>query len=574
MNFIQKQLVLLVSLILISTSCWADSESLRVDILGLKGAALTNVQTRLEVVKSSYNNQLTTTNIKLFYTAAPKNIKNALEPYGYFRAKVHSQLIHQDHLWIARFVIEPGRPLTITKLDLQLSGPGQNVPELKKLIDDFPISPGQIFLTEHYNQAKEQLFSVANNQGYLKAFFEKKIISIDLRNYTCVIVLHFDTGPRYYFGDITFDQKSFADAFLRRFLSFHPGEPFSSERVLKLQQNLTDSHYFSEVSVVPDFSQEQIFQVPVNVKLIPNKSQQYNIGGGYGTFTGPRVTVGVNFRHLTNTGHHIEMLMRASYVQSGLAAQYVIPGKNPLTDQYMIGVNGQRFAPKNGTSTSGTLFVGQVKEMYGWKETITLNYLREHYDIFADPKSHNSRILYPNLDLSRIQSDSVTNPTSGYKISLNARGATNKIVSNVNFLQMEMKGKILYSPTEFSRLILLGNFGYTTVQNLMMLPLSLQFFAGGLDSVRGFPSGHFGPGRYEKLASLELQHKIKGDIYGAVFYDIGIASNHINAPMAKGKGVGIIYNSIVGPIRIYRGFGRVQGSKLSKTIEISIGSYL
>ncbi|MDR3490435.1 MAG: BamA/TamA family outer membrane protein [Gammaproteobacteria bacterium] len=575
MKFIKKQFIILTALLtFISMPAWASNENLRIDVLGLKGAVLQNVQTRLDIIKSSYDSALSPSTIQQFYKAAPKNIKDALEPYGYFKSNIHSQLLHKDQLWIASFMIDKGPPLRITKLDVQLSGPGQNDAELQKFINHFPLSQGKIFSSEKYELAKQQFFTLANNQGYLKAYFEKKIISIDLKNYTSVIVLHFNTGPRYYFGEISFDQKTFSDEFLRRFLPFHSGDPFSSDSVLTLQQNLTNSHYFSDVNVVPAFPQEKIYQIPVGVKLKANKSQQYNIGVGYGTFTGPRVTLGANFRHLTDTGHHIEMKMRASDIQQGLAGQYVIPGQNPLTDQYMLGINGERFLPKNGTSTSGTVFIGQVKELYGWKEAATLNYLREHYDIFEDPTSHNSRILYPSLDLSRTQSDNAANPTSGYKVSLNLRGSTKKIASNVDFVQTELKAKILLKPTKNSRVILLGNFGYTTVQNLMMLPLSLQFFAGGLESVRGYPTSYFGPGRYKKIASMEVQHKLIGDLYGAAFYDVGIASNHINSAMARGKGVGLVYNSVVGPIRLYRGFGYRQGTKSYKTIEFSIGSYL
>jgi translocation and assembly module TamA len=280
-------------------------------------------------------------------------------------------------------------------------------------------------------------------------------------------------------------------------------------------------------------------------------------------------------RHLTNTGHHLDVQLRLSPVLSGLTAQYIIPGSNPLTDQYSIGANIQRFLPKNGSSTSETLSLGHDKTIRDWKRTISLSYLRERYDIFADPSSHNSRLLFPSLNFSRIKTDNLVDTRFGSKVNFLIRGASAHVVSNTNFIQGEIKGAYIYSPTPNSRILVRGDVGYTVVKDLTILPLTVRFFAGGIDSVRGFGYSSIGPGRYLKVASLEYQHHIVGDWNGAVFYDAGTAADHFNAPLSKGVGIGIIYRSLIGPIKVYvahrqttppihKGFG----------IEFSIGSDL
>jgi translocation and assembly module TamA len=282
------------------------------------------------------------------------------------------------------------------------------------------------------------------------------------------------------------------------------------------------------------------------------------------------LTFGANLRHLTNTGHHVDAQLKLSQVLSGLALQYVIPGQNPLTDQYTIGANTQKFSPKNGNSISKSLSFGYVKTVGDWKWMPTITYLREHYNIVGNP-SHNSRILYPSFELSRINADDLINTRFGTKIDFLVRGASRHVVSNVSFAQAEIKGKIIYSPTELSRVIARGDFGYTTVKDLNTLPISLQFYAGGLDSVRGFPYSYFGPGRYLKVASLELQHRLYGKISGAVFYDIGTADNHLNAPMGRGTGIGLIYESAIGPIKAYVGYGRLAQKPRHFAFEFSLG---
>jgi translocation and assembly module TamA len=291
-------------------------------------------------------------------------------------------------------------------------------------------------------------------------------------------------------------------------------------------------------------------QIPIFVEATPRKSQQYKFGVGYGTFTGPRFTAESDWRRVTNTGQRFNMQLKISPVLSGLAAKYFIPGNNPLTDQYTLGANFQQFVPKNGRSFSETLSGSYVKSLSEWQYTTSLNYLRERFMINYNPWQ-SSNLLYPALTLSHIKSDDLLNPHFGSAVSLNVQGSSDKILSQINFIQGDFKAKYVMSPTENSRFIVRGELGYTTVQDLQKLPLTLQFFAGGPNSVRGYRFDSMGPGRYLKVGSVELQHKIIGDWSAGIFYDAGIAANQFNASPQHSRGVGIIYNSMIGPIKLY-----------------------
>ncbi len=133
-----------------------------------------------------------------------------------------------------------------------------------------------------------------------------------------------------------------------------------------------------------------------------------------------------------------------------------------------------------------------------------------------------------------------------------------------------MKGKYIFSPTNNSRVIFRGDWGYTVVDNLNQLPLSMRYFAGGIGSVRGYPYSSIGPGKYLQVGSAEFQHKIIGDWHGAVFYDVGNASNEFNSNFKRGDGLGLIYQSFIGPIKLYVGRGLSNPGK-PLTVEFSIG---
>lgn len=569
------RLLIMVPLLLIYLNTWAaESPNLRIQIDGIEGPALENVQERLNVLQASFGKTLTDEEVHQFYQEAPSNIRKALEPFAYFKATTKPTLTHDKNGWLAHFTIDPGAPLLITQVNVSVTGPGKDNETIQKFIQHFPIAAQQVFSAEDYDKAKNTFFETVNNQGYIKATLAKKKVYINLKTYTAIITLCIDTGERYYFGSISFDQTVFSESFLKRFLTFHDGDPYSPGKLLTFQQNLNNSHFFQEVTVNPDVQKPKNFQVPVNVYLKANKSQQYNFGLGYGSFTGPRVTLGMNLRHLTKTGHHLNVQAKMSSVLTGLAAQYVIPGFNPLTDEYTIGANVQRFLPKNGHSISKTLSVGYVKTIHHWKNSINLNYLRENSEI-TDPSmiSHNSRILYLSYNLSHTKANDIVNPTSGHKIDFIIKGANVNIVSNTSFIQSEIKGKYIFSSNNNSKIILRGDLGYTVVKDLTTLPITLQFFSGGLDTVRIFPYSYEGPGRYLKVLSAEYQHHIIGKWNGAVFFDTGTASDHFYGPLDRSAGIGIIYQSVVGPLKLYLGH-ELTGRNPSFGIDFSIGPEL
>ncbi len=544
-------------------------EILTIDISGIEGDALSNVQTRLDIEQASYEGELTSADIKHFYQDAPLYIKKALEPYGYFNSEITAKLTKHDTLWNAHFVIKPGPAIQINTVLISVTGPGKNNPEIQAFIKKFPLATHKRLIIDHYEKAKEAFFEVVNNQGYLKAKLDKKEILINTENNTANIILEMNTGPQYYFGSINYSQSPYASSFLQRFNNIQEGQPFSSLKLLQLQQDLSSSRYFRNVSVTPEFDQALENKIPTKVDITLPKSQQYNIGAGYGTFTGPRLTMGMDMRRIGDAGQHLTAQMKLSSVLSGLSAKYYIPGDNPLTDQYTIGLNIQRFLPKKGESLSEALSAAYLKQIGLWRHTLSVNALNDLYKQ-DEEKLRNSHLLYPSYNISRISADNIINPRFGSSFNFTIQGGSANALSTTSFFQAELKGKYIVSPTKHSRLILRSDLGYTVVNDLNQLPLTLNFFAGGLNSIRGFPFDSIGPGRYLRVGSVEIQHKIVGDLSGAAFYDFGTASDHFNDPLNRGDGFGLIYTSAIGPIKLY--VGRAESKKgKPMSIEFSIG---
>lgn len=568
MKIVSRSLACCILYFLLQMSAYA-AESLTFQVSGLSDPLLENVNARLSLFKKNYNDQLTIDDVQIIYNQSVQEIRKALEPYGYFKANITASLHHQKQVWTASFQVNPGPVLKITKIDIEILGDGSNNKALYSFKNEFPLQVGDPFKTANYEKAKEDIFAVANNQGYIKSFLEKNAIYINLQKYEASIVLHLQTGPRYYFGAVNFSGSPYAESFLRRFVNFNENEPFSSQKLTALQQQLAGSYYFSQVQVVPEFEQAHDYHVPVKFILAAPKSQHYNIGVGYGSLTGPRLTAGLNLRRVTDTGQHFDAQLKLSSVLSSMTAKYYIPGKHPLTDQWVMGLNYQKFNPASGSSSSATLSGGYLKKKHAYQISSNINYLVENYKLAGEPGEKNN-LLYPNLSILYSNVDDLIHTRNGKSFNLILQGATNHLFSSTSFLQSEFKAKYLFSPTQDSHVILRADLGYTVVHDIHKLPLSMRFFAGGLNSVRGYKDSGIGPGRYLATGTVELQHHITGNWSGALFYDMGTATDHWDNQFSKSTGVGVIYESMIGPIKLYAAHALDRPGR-PYSVEFSIG---
>ena len=78
--------------------------------------------------------------------------------------------------------------------------------------------------------------------------------------------------------------------------------------------------------------------------------------------------------------------------------------------------------------------------------------------------------------------------------------------------------------------------------------------------MRGFGYQSLGPtdddgnvigGSHLLVGSIEYEHQLRGNVYGAVFIDAGNAFDTLDVDAAIGTGIGIKWRSPVGPLRFY-----------------------
>lgn len=514
------------------------SKMLDVQGMGLNKESLINVEDRLT---ERYQGK----SIQAQPEAELKSeIVKALEPYGYFKPKIDILSMKQP----MKIIIHSGPRIHIRALHIQIVGEGARNPGIQQSVYDIPIHIGQPFETKSYEATKNYLSNTAEAQGYLHASFTTAQVLIDTQKNTANILLVLDTGLRYYYGQVTFDPTHISPDLLKKYVPFKPGTPYSTEQILKFNSNLASSGYFNTVDVQPILSNK--LDVPIRVKLKPVKRLTYNVGVGYGTDTGPRGRLGFNVIPVNRAGHKFNMVMQGSFVQNTVQGQYIIPGQNPMNDNYIIHGGYTHLDFSAGRSSGVLLGFGQQHIVPNYQRTLSINALDEHYK-YTDLPSESERVLFPKILLMLYQNSDPLFSPSGYKITLSGLAASKALLSETSLAQavVDARAAIAIAPIR-TRIFLHGIQGLTAIQQITQLPLSLAPLIGGAEDLKGYAFNSIGPGKIVSYAGLEIQKETWDNVYFYGLLDAGTAYNPVERIGYYDAGLGVMWVSPVGPIKI------------------------
>jgi translocation and assembly module TamA len=550
-----KRTVLSVLLLALGPAVPLAAVPLRVEVEGVKRDLERNIRSVLSLEQED-EDELNEERIRRLHARAPEEIGEALQPFGYYRPQVRSQLRQEGERWIARYEVDSGPPIKVASVAVRITGAGGDDSRFRQIAQEFPVSQGDVLFHPDYEKGKDELTDYAAESGYLDAAFQTSEVRVDLERYRADVVLHFETGPRYRFGDVRFNQDVLDPDLLKGYVTFKPGEPLDVNKVLELQNALSDSPYWSRVEVVTAQEEARGLEVPIVVNLTPSRKQRFSGGVGYGTDTGARVTGAWELRRINRRGHRGLVEVVGGEIEQSLQMSYLIPGPYPRTD--VLSFNAAFAQEDTDTSRSESALVGtqRTQSRGGWREALSLNYRREDFEVGLDQGV--SELIVPGASYERVDADDRIYTKNGYRLRLSLQGAEESLLSDNTFLQASMDGKYIRTLGERHRLISRAEVGWLETDEFRSLPPRFRFFAGGDRSVRGFDyeslgekdeAGNVIGGEALLTGSLEYEVRVLEDWSAAVFYDTGNAFAAFGDPLEYGAGLGIRWRSPIGPIR-------------------------
>ena len=545
-----KAVFLLILLILIAPVVFAE-----VGISGLAGKSKDNVPLVLSLEKEKCD--APEWKIRGLYAQADQEIDQGLRALGYYHAVIDKSLAFGKTCWKADFAINPGPQVYVKDINITFTGDAHDDAEFKKLHDKLLKTTGNPLDHSQYEKMKRRIESLALERGYLKGTFTEKKLIIDKQLNQAHIQLVFDAGKRMVFGKVVVEQDILNPEFVAKYISIKSGDFYSSEQLAKTHNDLSKTDYFEMIDIDPD-TQKADQEVPVTLKLQPKKKHHFTFGAGFDTDIGPLISAAYENRRLNRQGHFLTSELALSPVLSTAAVEYNVPLNNSVSDFFSFG-GGLKREDTNSFKTLSAMLSGRLKHALdsGWKQTLSLDLNYE--DFLIGSNTTKTLLLVPGGSWFKSVSDNALRPTQGYRAKFDASGSYQNPLSNVSFLQTALSAVWMHPLPWNSKFIGRTELGATLVDQFDKLPTSYRFYAGGINSIRGYAYKELGPkdnqgnvigGKFLTILSLEYEKAVFDDWGVSVFVDSGNAFNLGNVLLKTGAGLGVRWYSPFGPVRI------------------------
>lgn len=530
---------------------------LHLEIEGASNTLEKNIIARLPAYRPPCSADLET--MGKFQRALQIKLKRAERALGYYHARHHITFINNEKCWKVTAKIIPGPPVHVKKQRIELVGDGRQDKKLMAVYRQSPYKKNDILNHKNYTTYKVELLEMAQQRGYLDARFEKKQILLDLEQNSAEVNILFVTGKRFRYGNISVAQKILKDKYLQRFIVIKEGGFFSSAEMIRQQQVLQNSGYYSTVSVAANYEAAEQNTVPIVMTLKERKRNGYRLRLGYGTDTGIRSKASLERRWIGSSGRRLNIEVGLSQRINELKTQLMIPKDNP--DRNNLFYTASYKQENNDDVESENFRVGIVSTSLqdnDWRRTLSLSYLDDRTAAVGEPSTQ-SRLTLAGVKYSRVKADKVLFPDDGWRLRFEAEGALDQVLSDASVLRVSLHGKKVKKIGE-GRFISRLDLGKTFGDQLDDLPKELRFFAGGVNSVRGYSYESLGEinddgnvigGRNLIETSLEYEYPLKNKWSAAMFADAGNAFDEIkDAKLELGIGAGIRWRSPIGAVRV------------------------
>ena len=427
--------------------------------------------------------------------------------HGYLEFNVDSTqvLISPDKLniYITVNVTEgPQYKVSDVKLAGQMLVPEE---ELQNLVT---IVPGEVFVRDRLTETTKKIGDRLGNDGY--AFANVNAVpELNKEKATVAFTLYIDPGRRVYVNRINVSGNSKTqDEVIRREIRQMESAYYDAERINRSRERLNRLGYFSEVNIETPSVPGTTDQVDVNVAVTEKSTGNMMLGAGFSSTDGFVLSGSVSQNNLFGTGNRLALQVNSGSVNTLYSLSYTNPyftldGVSMGYDIYRRDVDAQEQTDVGAyqTSTIGTgfRFGFPVNE----RDFISTGVTFENTDVttfansppqylqFVEDYGDSNTTFLLSASWSRDTRNDFLFPTSGILQRLAAEWATP--IGDLQYYKLSYQLQNYFPFRNSFTLMLNGEVGYGRGLNNKPLPFFKNFYAGGVNSVRGYTAGTLGP---------------------------------------------------------------------------------
>ncbi|MEW6346337.1 MAG: autotransporter assembly complex family protein [Pseudomonadota bacterium] len=538
----------------------------KVDIEASPRAVRKLLEEHLDIARFAKRDDISDDQFGFLVTATPQQVRDLTATAGYFSPVVRTDVRTIDGKKRVTVSVDPGPQTTISAVDLSFRGPvlTEDPGQQNATRFAFSLHQGDPFSQAGWDDAKNAALKALQARRYVAAKIAHSEARIDPRTHEAKLSVTFDSGPTFTMGKLEVSgTRRYPEQIVDNVNPISVGAIYDVQRVAELQRQLQNTPYYASVAIDVANDPSKPIETPVRVKVSEYPYNSIRGGVGYATDTGPQLQG--NYAYLNTFG---------------AAWPFSVGGRIDQIEQFgqiQLSMPPWRRAWTNSVLASYTTTDVSDTRIYsiraGVQTTRTSQFLDYGYSIlyYQDRLDQNavgpttSRALVPAWSWTRRNTDDPLFPRSGNLVHLEAGFAIKGVATDQTFGRAYARGQ-QYFPIGKEDLLLfraeLG--GVFTAGSSSGIPASLLFRAGGSNSVRGYGYQSIGnnvdgsilPTKYLMTGTTEYQHWFNHDWGGAVFFDIGTATDTWHEKVFyPGVGFGARWRSPVGPVNVDLAYG-------------------
>jgi translocation and assembly module TamA len=546
------------------------------------------LENNLDLVRWRGNPRLDLEQLRRLVKLAPDQVRTLVATEGYYAPRVSAVLDTGVAPPVARVSVDPGQPVLVGDVDLQLRGfvplaKGSAPFDAAALRNRWTLPVGARFRQADWEAAKRGLLRDVMQSRFPRAQLVDSSATVDPDEHRALLKVVIDSGPEIHFGALRIvGLERYPASVITNLNKINPGDEYSEAALQALQARIQDTGYFASVEVsadtsavlgahLADLGEQQgdaaapaatgPTTLPVLVRVRENKRKNAAVGLGFSTNTGGRAQVA--YDDLNVFGKRMKSNLTLEQRRQTARADFY----RPTTAQGYNDSFGGGFERTdiNGEVTSVTSVA--VRRSWGsplLERSLTFEALTEEHVVNGFPATR-SKSLPLTYSVTKRALDSLVLPTRGYVVNGQIGGALLPVLTDEQFVR-GYAHFVGYRPVGVAgTLVLRGEAGAVGSKNKAGVPNTFLFRAGGDQSVRGYTYQSLGVkegeatvgARYLLTASAEYQYWFKPPWGAAVFYDAGNAADTLHELRPKvGYGVGARWRSPVGPINLDVAYGK------------------
>ena len=472
--------------------------------------------------------------------------------------------------------------------DIEITG--NTVEKSEELYDRMGVKKGEILNSRILHENIQAIQELYHKDGYI--LMKVSDMNIDPSG---KLVIKINEGKLE--GYAVKGNKKTKDRVILREMRQKPGEPFNSKLARRSVQRVYNLGFFEDVNIKMNPGVEPN-AVIMEVDVKEQRTGTFGVGAGYSSSDGILGMINVGDKNFLGTGDAVTLTYQRSGSESD-AQGFVFSYRRPWIDKReTVGTLKiyNRTYEYSDYDTSGDEKESYMRRYAGGEITFgrpvseySTNYLtlRNRKDTYVRHED-DGNVVWTNPDgsihwgyhdeawkkynfgttrsitLQHVTDtrDNVYNPTEGGRVSLTAEVAG--FGGDFDFQKASIEDTRYFKVSSNRVIAVRGMYGYGHGH----LSEFNQYRVGGQDTLRGYRDDQFRGDRMA-LLSIEYRFPLANKVQGAVFADGGGAWSdrflpHSNALHAS-VGVGISFNTPIGPVRIDYGRGD-QGGRVHFTV--------